>query len=159
MRRATPQRTAESRWVAPTPTIAPVMVCVVLTGIPARAVENKCDRSRRFGAESSHRLQLGDARAHGVHNSPATEISSQRNRSVRGQNDGPMKFPPAARQFRRRSEVRPVERAGHDPHRLLRVVAAVTQAVGGGREQLQLAKPGVNSSVEACFAEARRWQP
>ena len=32
---ATPQRTAESLLVAPTPTIAPVMVWVVLTGIPA----------------------------------------------------------------------------------------------------------------------------
>ena len=31
---ATPQRTAESLFVAPTPTMAPVMVCVVLTGIP-----------------------------------------------------------------------------------------------------------------------------
>jgi len=32
--RATPQRTAESRRVAPTPIIAPAIVCVVLTGIP-----------------------------------------------------------------------------------------------------------------------------
>src|SRR5579862_2901736 len=40
MRLATPQRTAESRCVVPTPTIAPVMVCVVLTGIPASAVPN-----------------------------------------------------------------------------------------------------------------------
>ena len=32
---ATPQRTEESLLLAPTPTIAPVMVWVVLTGIPA----------------------------------------------------------------------------------------------------------------------------
>lgn len=32
---ATPQRTAFIRFVAPTPTIAPVIVWVVLTGIPA----------------------------------------------------------------------------------------------------------------------------
>src|SRR5437879_8494867 len=31
---ATPHRTADSRWAAPTPAIAPVMVWVVLTGIP-----------------------------------------------------------------------------------------------------------------------------
>lgn len=31
---ATPQRTAESLLLAPTPTIAPAMVCVVLTGMP-----------------------------------------------------------------------------------------------------------------------------
>src|SRR5207244_10747681 len=36
MRLATPQRTAESLVVAPTPTIAPVMVWVVLTGIPKK---------------------------------------------------------------------------------------------------------------------------
>ena len=41
MRRATPHRTADSRCVDPTPTIAPVMVCVVLTGIPASAVEKR----------------------------------------------------------------------------------------------------------------------
>src|ERR1700741_4629049 len=34
MWRVTPQRTAERRWDAPTPRIAPVIVCVVLTGMP-----------------------------------------------------------------------------------------------------------------------------
>ena len=42
-RPATPHRTAESRCVVPTPTIAPVMVCVVDTGIPAWAVKNNVD--------------------------------------------------------------------------------------------------------------------
>src|SRR5438552_4723435 len=32
--RATPQRTADSRFTAPTPVMAPVIVCVVLTGMP-----------------------------------------------------------------------------------------------------------------------------
>ena len=39
MRPASPQRTAERRCVAPTPTIAPVMVCVVLTGMPKRVAK------------------------------------------------------------------------------------------------------------------------
>ena len=34
IRPARPHRTADSRFVAPTPTIAPVIVCVVLTGMP-----------------------------------------------------------------------------------------------------------------------------
>ena len=34
MRLATPQRTADSRFTAPTPMIAPVIVWVVLTGMP-----------------------------------------------------------------------------------------------------------------------------
>ena len=33
IRPATPQRTAENRWSEPTPMMAPVMVCVVLTGM------------------------------------------------------------------------------------------------------------------------------
>ena len=36
MRLASPHRTAERRLVAPTPTIAPVMVWVVDTGMPSR---------------------------------------------------------------------------------------------------------------------------
>ena len=37
----TPQRTVLSRLVAPTPIIAPEMVCVVLTGAPKFAAVNK----------------------------------------------------------------------------------------------------------------------
>src|SRR6266700_5593831 len=41
MRRATPHLTAESLRVEPTPTIAPVIVCVVDTGIPASVAPNR----------------------------------------------------------------------------------------------------------------------
>src|SRR5215213_9491563 len=34
IRAATPQRTAETRWLDPTPMIAPLMTCVVDTGSP-----------------------------------------------------------------------------------------------------------------------------
>ena len=37
---ANPQRTADSRFVAPTPTMAPVIVCVVDTGIPSAVAKN-----------------------------------------------------------------------------------------------------------------------
>src|SRR5437764_5044167 len=40
-RPATPHLTAEMRWVVPTPTMAPVIVCVVDTGMPAWAVKNR----------------------------------------------------------------------------------------------------------------------
>ena len=40
IRPATPQRTADSRRVEPTPTIAPVMVCVVDTGMPNAVARN-----------------------------------------------------------------------------------------------------------------------
>ena len=38
------------------------------------------------------------------------------------------------------------QRAGDDPHRLLRVVAAVSEAVGGGRHQLQAAEPAIDAA-------------
>src|SRR2546430_7694204 len=41
IRLATPQRTEESRRVAPTPMMAPVMVWVVLMGMPAMAVPRR----------------------------------------------------------------------------------------------------------------------
>ncbi|CKU43103.1 Uncharacterised protein [Mycobacterium tuberculosis] len=37
---ATPQRTALARCVEPTPTMAPVMVCVVETGMPSAVARN-----------------------------------------------------------------------------------------------------------------------
>ena len=40
MRPATPQRTADSLRTAPTPTIAPVIVCVVDTGMPRPVARN-----------------------------------------------------------------------------------------------------------------------
>ena len=39
---ATPQRTADSRRVAPTPTIAPVIAWVVLTGTPMSVAVIRC---------------------------------------------------------------------------------------------------------------------
>src|SRR3989442_15810172 len=38
---ATPHRTAENRRVAPTPTIAPVIVCVGLTGTPSEEARKR----------------------------------------------------------------------------------------------------------------------
>jgi hypothetical protein len=39
--RATPQRTADARRAVPAPMIAPVIVCVVYTGIPSADAENR----------------------------------------------------------------------------------------------------------------------
>lgn len=40
MRPATPHLTAEKRFAEPTPTMAPVIVCVVDTGIPVNVAKN-----------------------------------------------------------------------------------------------------------------------
>jgi hypothetical protein len=55
IRPATPQRTADNREVAPTPTIAPVIVRVVLTGIPASEAENNVSAP----AVSAQKLPIG----------------------------------------------------------------------------------------------------
>src|SRR4051795_5010548 len=47
-RLATPHRTALSRWVVPTPTIAPLIVCVVDTGTPPKVA-----RPREIAADVS----------------------------------------------------------------------------------------------------------
>ena len=58
---ATPQRTADTVCAEPTPTIAPVMVCVVDTGMPSAVARNSVIAPAGLGAEAADRLQLGDA--------------------------------------------------------------------------------------------------
>ncbi len=57
-RRARPQRTADMRWAAPTPTIPPVMVWVVDTGMPLAEAKN----SMPAAALSAHTPPIGWSR-------------------------------------------------------------------------------------------------
>ena len=51
----TPHLTALIRFVAPTPTIAPVSVCVVLTGIPSSIVKKSVKTQLKVSvAENTH---------------------------------------------------------------------------------------------------------
>src|SRR5579883_2098467 len=112
---------------------------------PGQGRGKQGDCARRLRAESPNRPQLGDARPHGVHDAPAAEIRPQSNGGMRCQDDGPVKGAPVVGHIVRAHVLRAVQRAGHDAHGLLRVVAAVTQAVGGGGKQLQLAEPAVDA--------------
>ena len=80
---ATPHRTADQRRVAPTPTIAPVMVWVVVTGMPKWVAKPISDGRARLGAEAADRLQLGDPRAHRLDDPPAAGERAQGDRGVR----------------------------------------------------------------------------
>ena len=100
MRPATPQRTAERRWTAPTPTMAPVMVWVVLTGMPARAVPNRVMAPAALGAKSADRLEFGDSLAHGLDDAPSAEVGSGGDGGMGSKNDGPTQMPPIARACR-----------------------------------------------------------
>ena len=79
---ATPQRTARARCAAPTPTIAPVIVCVVETGMPKLDGEEQRDRAAGLGREAADRPQLGDLLAHGLDDAPAAEQRAERDRDV-----------------------------------------------------------------------------
>ncbi len=130
MRPATPQRTADSRRIAPTPTIAPVIVCVVLIPTPSMRRNEEAVAAPRLRGKTADRLQLGDLRAHRVDDAPAAGQRAEANRDVRGEHDP-----------ERDGELAQVaggeEHAGNDAHGLLRVVGAVHQAEERGRQQLQ----------------------
>ena len=138
---ATPQRTALTRCAEPTPTIAPVMVCVVETGMPKRGRQEQRDRAAGLGAEAADRLQLGDLLAHGLDDAPAAEQRAERR---------------SRRSSTITTQIGSVDRAvgdaggdqqqPDDAHRLLRVVAAVAEAVERRRDELQPAEPAVDAS-------------
>ena len=105
-----------------------------------RGGEEQRDRAAGLGAEAAHRLQLGDALAHGLHDAPAAEHRAQR-RSPRStqtttQSGG--------------SRVVRARRAGRDQQHpddadgLLRVVAAVAEAVERRRDELQAPEPAID---------------
>jgi hypothetical protein len=135
---ATPQRTALARWAEPTPTMAPVMVCVVDTGMPRAVARNKRDRTTGFGAEAAHGFELGDLLAHGLDDAPAAKHGASRNGDVAAT----MTQPGAT--CRSGGVAGGDQQHPDDANGLLRVVAAVAQAVGAGRDQLQAPEPAVH---------------
>ena len=70
---ATPHLTADSRWVVPTPTMAPVIVWVVDTGMPACAVKNNVEAAASSALIPPDGRDLGDLRPHGVNDPPPSE--------------------------------------------------------------------------------------
>jgi hypothetical protein len=70
---ATPQRTALIRFVEPTPTMEPVMVCVVLTGMPPENNHYQSCRRSNLRTKAVHWAQLYDALPHRADDSPAPE--------------------------------------------------------------------------------------
>ena len=142
-RPTSPPRAAASR---PTPTMAPVIVCVVETGMPGERRAEQRERARGLGAEAADRLQLGDAAC------PSSRRCASRRTSCRapiapwlasttqsGTWNSPVRWPGR------------VEQRGDDAHRLLRVVAAVPEAERRRRDQLQ--------PPEQLVDDARRGAP
>ena len=121
---ATPQRTAEERCAAPTPTMAPVMVCVVETGMPRNVARTTEIAAAGLGRKTAHRLQLGDALAHGLHDAPAAEQGAETDREETAHHHpiGKVVFGGGPTGDQQQPD---------DAHGLLRVVAPMAQRKGG----------------------------
>ena len=131
--------------------MAPVMVCVVDTGMPSAGGEEQRHRAAGLGAEAAHRLELGDALAHRLDDAPAAE--------QRAQADGEIAAPdhPGWR-HRRRSPPRVAggdQQHPDDADRLLRVVAAVAERIQARRDELQAAEPVVHPQRRRAPADPR----
>ena len=154
MRPATPQRTAERRWIGADADDRAGDGVSGADGDAGQSGAEQRDGSSAFGAEAADGFEFGDFLAHGVNDAPAAEIGAGGDGGVGGKDDGPAKASPVGEHVGFAHEPGGVECAGDDAHGLLRVVAAVAEAVGGGREQLQLAKPFVDESAAACSEES-----
>ena len=97
------------------------------------------NRAGGFGREPANRLQLRDARSHRVDDAPASGQGPERDGAVRRQHDPQV-------DAKRRNLPAGQERSRDDAHRLLRIVAAVPEAVGRGGQQLQPPEPMVDST-------------
>ena len=75
--KVTPQRTADKRFVAPTPMIDPVIVWVVLTGIFSASVTNKVIAPAVSAATPSNGSYFGDLGTHRFYNFPSPTHGSQ----------------------------------------------------------------------------------
>ena len=146
---ATPQRTAESRRVAPTPTIAPVMVWVVDTGMPAAEVKKRVAAAADLGGDPARRLEPGDLRPHRLHDAPATGEGAERDRGVGAQHH-PQRHAGVG------GKVVGGDEQGQDhAHRLLGVVGAVAEAERAGGEQLAGRNPRLSRSTSAPVERPR----
>ena len=121
--RATPQRTAERRLVAPTPITAEVMVWVVEIGASIDVRRGVEHRGRdRLGGEAAGGVEVDDPAAEGAHDPPAAGPGAERDRGG-GREDHPERQAVAV------GDVPAGQQRQEDhAHRLLRVLEAVARA-------------------------------
>src|SRR5207253_4700156 len=87
------------------------------------------DSAGSLGAKPADWFEFGDLGPHGVDNAPSSKVGAKTHGKIRSQDDGPMKTSPGCRKVMTRHDSRRVQCAGDDSHRLLRVVAAMAEAV------------------------------
>ena len=123
--RATPQRTAEARRATPAPITAPVMVWVVETGMPNQLAPNSSTEPPVEAREPLVLGQFGDPAAHRLDDLPTAGHGAEADRDIAADRD-PVRHMELAVQIAGR-----IEQDGDDPHRLLGIVEAVADRIGG----------------------------
>jgi hypothetical protein len=129
--RAMSQRTAESFWAAPTPTIAPTIVCVVLTGMPSSDVP----KSEIAAAASAHAPWYGRSLVsvirHGLDDPPSTGQCPQSDGQMTDQHN------PEGECHRPRQKClllmlpnTGVQQRGDNPHSFLSIIRTMSQTIG-----------------------------
>ncbi len=108
-------------------------------GNPQAGGEKQRDRAPGFRGEAPHRLELGDLLSHRPDDSPAPEESAEGHREVAGDDD-------PEGQAVGRGRAAGDQHQPDDAHRFLRIVAAVTDAVEGRRQQLQSPEPLIHGA-------------
>ena len=117
--------------------MAPVMVCVVDTGMPSAVARNSVSAPPVSAQKPPTGLSLVMRLAHGLDDAPAAEHGAQAHGHVAAEDH------PDVGGALSLAATLPGGDQQHpdDADGLLRVVAAVAQAVGAGRNQLQPAEP------------------
>ena len=138
---ATPQRTADNRLIDPTPMIAPVMVCVVLTGTPRWVAVNSeiAPAVSAANPPTGWSFVIRDPIVWMMRQPPDNVPSAIAACAAMITQNGIGSLPSIKIEIPAGDQ-----RAGDDAHRLLRVVAAVPQAVGRRRHQLQPPEPVID---------------
>jgi hypothetical protein len=124
------------------------MVCVVDTGMPSAVARNRVIAPPVSAQKAADGLELGDALTHGLDDPPAAEH--------RAQADGDVAAPDHP--GRRHGGVRLGVAGGDQQHpddadRLLRIVAAVPEAVEPGRDELHAAEQVVDPERRGAAEE------
>src|SRR5437667_6463762 len=76
-------------------------------------------------------------------NTPSAEVSASSNGPISAQNNEPFVPAPVVVHVISAHITSGIQRPGNNPHGLLRVVAAVSQAIGSCRDKLQFPEPNI----------------
>src|SRR5262249_44057442 len=130
---ATPQRTADTFFAAPTPMMQPVIVCVVDTGMPSSVAANNMIEPR-LSAAALHRCQPCNLAAHGANDAPAARKRTHSHCELAGNDYGERHM-----EFGTEITLR-IEKHRNDAHCLLGIIAAVAERIASGGHKLRVAK-------------------